>query len=432
MAETQNPAELLVVGANHRSSSMALRDKLLIDDAAQRGFFARLKRAGISQAVLVSTCDRVEVVAMHDDPEDAVTRIRQILADHAGVDSDELDTETYAKDGGDAVRHLFAVTASLDSLVLGEPQLLGQIKTSHRQAKDAGMGGVEIDRYLDAAYNAAKRIRHETEIGHRPVSIAAAALQAARDLHGKLENATALLVGTGEMGEVIAAALKSGGLGDLVVTHPSHRRAETLGQRLDCHVAAIDDLPALLAKSDIVLTAMNTRQYVVQHVDVAVALKARRHRPMFLIDTGIPGDIEPAVDGLADAFRYTLDDLERITREGRATREAESEAAWRIIDEESALFQRGRHTRDAGPAIRALRRHFEAAQAQALAESGGDAERATRQLIDRLLDTPSARLRELATQENLEDQRDLASALTALHRLFGIEPEDNSKPDDDT
>ena len=165
---------------------MTLRDRLFIDEAATPGFFARLRKSGIGQAMVFSTCDRVEIVAIHTGDDTAVN-IQMILADHAGVSVSELDDQTYVMQDDEAVRHLFAVTSSLDSLVVGEPQILGQIKASHRYARDNGFTGPALEKLMRGAYNVAKRIRTETDIGRRPVSIAAAAVQTARDLHGNLD-----------------------------------------------------------------------------------------------------------------------------------------------------------------------------------------------------------------------------------------------------
>ncbi|MDA0241104.1 MAG: glutamyl-tRNA reductase, partial [Proteobacteria bacterium] len=270
--------------------------------------------------------------------DDTPAAILAILGDHAGVSALDIDDQTYTLEGDAAVRHLFSVAASLDSLVVGEPQILGQIEASHRRAQEAGFAGPLLDQTVQAAYRVAKRLRRETDIGRRPVSIAAAAVQTARDLHGDLAKCSGLLIGAGDMGEIIAEALLSSGMANLVVTHPSARRAEGLGRRLDCHVADFDELAKLSAKSEIIVTAMSTRHYVVSEEVLTGAIRERRHRPILLIDTGIPGDTEPGIESLDDAFRYTLDDFERITREGRANREAEAEQAWLILDAELETF----------------------------------------------------------------------------------------------
>lgn len=398
---------------------MAMRDRLFVDDAGLPGFFARLSKAGIEEAMVVSTCDRVEIMAVRNG-EGTLAAILSILGDHAGVSAADIDDQTYTLEGEAAVRHLFSVTGSLDSLVVGEPQILGQIKSSHRYAQEAGCIGLLLDQTLQAAYSMAKRLRRETDIGRRPVSIAAAAVQTARDLHGDLAKCSGLLIGAGEMGEVIAEALLSSGMANLVVTHPSARRAEGLGRRLDCHVADFDELPKLAAKSEIIVTAMSTRHYAVSEDVMVGAIRERRHRPILLIDTGIPGDTEPGIENLDDAFRYTLDDFEHITREGRANREAEAEQAWQILDAELELFLRHSTERQAAPTVKALRERFEEIRDEALRDSDGDAEKATRLLINRLLHEPSETLRTLAAKEAESPSGDWDKTVQALDNLFSL------------
>ena len=386
----------IVVGANHRSSSLALRDALFVDDAQQGDFLAGLREAGVSQALIISTCDRVEVLAYHHDVAVAEAALTGALAKKAGLAAESLTNQLYTLSERDAVRHCFAVTASLDSLVIGEPHVLGQVKTCHRLARDAGLIGPELETLLSAAYTVAKRVRSETAVAERPVSIASAAVQFARDLHGDLADCEALLVGSGDMGELVAESMLAGGLKRLMVTAPRASRAEALAEALNCHVAPFEDLPLLLVEADIVLTSLGSRQQVLGPEQVQAALRKRRRKPIFLVDGGIPGDIDPAVNRVDGAYLYDLTDLERIAMEGRATREAAAREAFAIVDAEVEGFFKGRAARVAVPAIVALRGHFEAVRESVLAEAGGDAERATRLLVNRLLHDPSEVMKEIA------------------------------------
>lgn len=390
----------VVVGANHRSSSLALRDQLFVEDGAVPAFLDRLRAAGLSQAIVLSTCDRVEILVCHPDTGRATAIATEALAARAGLPRDGLAGQLYALIGAEAVRHCFAVTSALDSLVIGEPHVLGQVKAVHRLSRDAGMCGAEIEALLQAAYAAAKRVRNETQIAERPVSIASAAVRIARDLHGDLARCGGLLIGTGDMGELVAESLLAAGLSRLVVTAPRAARAETLAKALGCHAAAFEDLPTVLPEADIVLTSVGNRHTVVAPDMMLAALKKRRRRPIFLVDAGIPGDVDPAVNRVDGAFLYDLTDLERVAMEGRATREAAARAAWDIIAVEVAEFLRGRAERTAVPAIVALRGRFEAVRAQVLAEAGDDADKATRLLIHRLLHDPSEVMKEIASRRD--------------------------------
>ena len=419
----------LVVGANHRSSSLTVRDRLFVEDPAVPAFLQRLRRSGVEQAMVLSTCERVEVQAIHDDAVETARRITQVMAEHAELTAADLGGQLYVLTGEDAVRHIFTVTASLDSLMIGEPQILGQVKAGHRMARDAGMNGSELEALLQAAYGAAKRVRSETTIGERPVSIAAAAVRVAQDLHGDLARCTGLLVGGGDMAALVADGLLAAGLSHLTVTHPSEARAEAAARALDCHVAPFDGLARLLADADIVLTSMGTRRHVLTADMITAALGKRRRKPVFLVDTGIPGDIEPAVNRIDEAFLYDLNDLERVAMEGRATRETEAGAAWSIIGAEVAGFLRGRAERTAVPALTRLRDHFEAARGKALSDAGNDAEKATRLLVNRLLHGPSEAMRALARASGsggapgtgTGEGSDWEAAERVLERLFGLD-----------
>jgi len=252
---------LVVVGANHRSSTLAVRDRLFIDDDAAPAVFATLRRHGIIQGMAMATCDRVKLHAIDARPE-AADILRQVLVASAGLDDMTEGGALYTLRGETAVRHVFAVAASLDSLIIGEPYVLGQIKHSHRLAEASGMAGGELDALMRAAYTAAKRVRSETAIGERPVSIAAAAVGVAESLHGSLDRSGGLIVGSGEMGEIVAEALRAAGIDRLTVMHPKEARAEALARSLSAHVASFDGLEAALETADVVVTSLGTGRYV--------------------------------------------------------------------------------------------------------------------------------------------------------------------------
>lgn len=416
------PGQIIVVGANHRSSSLALRDQLFVEDAAVPAFLARLHAMGLNQALVLSTCDRVEVWAVHPDRHAAVDRIATAFAEKAGLSREALDQPLYSLAGAEAVRHCFAVTASLDSLVIGEPHIHGQVKAVHRLAREAGMAGADLEALMQAAYGAAKRVRSDTRIGERPVSIAAAAVQFAKDLHGDLDRCSALLVGAGDMGELVAESLLASGLTRLTVTAPRLTRAESVARTLNARVAPFDALPDALAEADIVLACVGGRHAVLTAEQITHALKKRRRKPIFLVDAGIPGDIEPAVNRIEGAFLYDLTDLERVALEGRANREAAARTAWGILDEELAGFFKGRAARTAVPAIVALRDRFERERVQVLRDAGGDADRATRLLIHRLLHDPSQVMKDIAGLGEA-GHADWDQTEHTLRRLFRLERE---------
>jgi len=407
----------IVVGANHRSSTMAMRDRIFVEDERVPAVLDALLGRGLDQVILLSTCDRVEVIGVCDDADGFARAVLDTLADEGECAPGELDEQAYTLTDAAAVEHVFRVTASLDSLMVGEPQVLGQVKHAHRQARETDHLRAELETLMQAAYAAAKRVRTETKIGEGPVSMAASAVQIARDLFGDLNRCKALLVGSGEMGEMIATDLMASGVSSLTVTHPRAGRADGVARRLNAHMADFDQFETVLAHSDIVLSAVGTRHFSLRQGVVKSALKARRHRPMFIVDAGVPGDVEPEVEVLDDAFVYGLGDLEQVALKGRAGREQESARAEEIIKHEVEHYQRTRAERAAVPALAKLRTKFEAARSHALNDAGGDAEKATRLLLGRLLHDPSQAMRRIAA----DDEVAWARLEFALERLFDLD-----------
>ena len=414
------PGRVLVIGANHRSSSMAIRDRLFVEAGAEALVLEHLKQAGVDQAIVLSTCDRVEIQAFCEDDSiddcSLVDNIINVLAQHAELELSKLSGQLYVYWNKQAVRQIFAVTSSLDSLIIGEPQVLGQIKASFRLSKTMGMASSSLEAIFQAAYATAKKVRQRTAIGERPVTIAAAATQLAGDLHGELGNSCVLLVGDGEMGELIALNMLTTGIGKLIVTHPSESRAEEIAKRLNCHLADFEDLPNLLVEADIVLTSLGRRRYALGADVVKRAIKARRHRPIFLIDLALPGDIDPLIERIEDAFLYSINDLERVAMEGRAGREDESKVAWEIVNEEVASFVRSYTERSAAPVINRLRSHFNAMRKEALVDGSSDPKKVTRLLVNRLLHAPTETIRKLAA-----DSDDWPEMEKNINLLFGFD-----------
>ena len=416
---SQDPTDrLLVFGVNHRSATAGLRGRLMAEEVDQPAMLAEIRAAGVEEALLLATCDRLEVVALHDEPAGAAGSLARIFAARAQAPLDELEAQSYRQFGEAALRHLFAVAASLDSQVVGEPQVLGQVKASHHAAQAAGTMGPALEAMLQSAYMAAKRVRSETAIARRPVSISAAALMVARNLHGDLAGHGALLIGLGEMAELMALDLRDAGLTDLTVMHASVSRAEAVAHRLQGHFRPWEELAAALATADIVVSAVGSGRHSVTAPMAEAALKERRRRPILFLDTAVPADVEPAVETLDGAFVYDLADLESVAREGKASREATAAAAWQVLGEELAAFLQRRAERAATPAVTALRRRFEAARAAVLADGELDAAAATRLLIKRLLHDPSEALRAAAAADP-RTGRELEETITRLFRLAG-------------
>lgn len=417
-------SSFLVVGANHRSCTGSLRERMATDEAEVPGILERLKSQGFAQAIWLATCDRVEVQAVHGHPAEAALAAAAIMAQRAGLATSDLEGQLYTLTGEAAVRHVFAVASSLDSQVVGEPHVLGQVKSAHRLAIASGLSGPDLEAVLQAAYGVAKRVRTETVIAEGPTSIAAAAVQIARDLFGEIAKCSGLLIGLGDMGALMVDQLRETGLSRLTVSAHSDRRAEAGARRLDAHHAPFADLDTTLAAADIVVTASGLGRYMLSGPQVEAALKRRRRRPIFLIDAAIPADVAPEVAKLDGAFVYDLSDLERVALAGRVNREQAMVQAWSLVDQAVAAFVKSRAERAAVSAVVSLRAHFEAERDRLLAEQPGlDAVAATRLLVNRLLHHPSEVLRAMAAEESGAGLVERAAAERLLRQLFRLQAE---------
>lgn len=409
---------LYIVGVNHRTASAALRDRVYQDPDDLPAALTRLKAAGLEDCLLISTCDRIEAVCLAPSAERVHEVVRKNFADWAGLTQSDLREELFLVQGEEALRHLFSVAASLDSQVIGEPQVLGQVKQAHRIALDCGAISSRMDTILQSALSAARRVRRETPIAEQPVTIAASALRVARDLHGKLARCDALLLGLGEMGELLAGELKAAGLRSLMVSHRFSGRAEKAAQRLRCHWVDWQDWIQDLERFDIIITAQSSGQELIALDQLDRTLAARKRRPTLLLDAGIPRDLPGSASDLEGAFLFDLDDLERVAQQGKAKREGASLAAWKVIGDELQRFMQRSEERAAVPAVQDLRGYIEGLRDEVLADRNLDAEEATRRLVQRLLHHPSVALRESAAEDKTSQHR-LEEALKTLFPLDG-------------
>ncbi len=402
MIATNGHLQLMVVGANQRSSSVSLRERLFFEPEEISEFLMNLRLAGISNCCLLSTCDRVEMFLNHANQDKASEIIVNALAARAGFSASAVGEECVRLEGREAVQHIFEVAASLDSLVVGEPQVLGQVKVAHRIAQDNKMVDTTLNTLLEASYRTAKRVRTETAIGKRPVSLAAAAERLTFNIHGLLSNVDALIIGAGEMGELIAEHLKSRGLRNLTVIARIESQAATLARRIGGHHTSFDELESCLQNSDVVISAIGAGRHVLSRALMEDVLQVRRRKPIFLIDTGVPAEIPTQINELDSAFVYDLCDLENIAIESYPGRDEEVIAAGQIITEEVERFYKARDGRQASSTVSALRRHFENIRESVILENLNNSEEATRLLVNRLLHAPSGKLRKIA-EDDIDD-----------------------------
>jgi glutamyl-tRNA reductase len=325
--------KLLLTGLSHHTAPVEVRERLAIPEsllAEALGLLCQV--AGADEAMILSTCNRVEIAVTTQNGD--ATAVRQFLAARNNAEPGSLDAYLYELSDRDAIRHIFRVAASLDSMVIGEPQILGQMKAAYAAAHELGTLHGILDDVLTRAFGVAKRVRNETEIGRSAVSVSYAAVELARQIFGSLKGKTVLIAGAGKMSELAARHLHRSGCDRILVTNRTRRRAEEMAALFDGEVIDYDAWKPRLAEMDIVLTSSGAQDYILHKDEVKRAIDKRRNRPMFVIDIAVPRNVEPAVNELENVFLYDIDDLGKAVEENRKTRQKEAEDAEQIIDAE--------------------------------------------------------------------------------------------------
>ena len=344
---------LYVLGINHRSAPLEVREKLAFPADRQGEALADLARQpGVAEAVLVSTCNRTEVYCRADD-EAALRAWLEAQGARAGL---SIAAHLYSHTEDAATRHAFRVASGLDSMVLGEPQILGQVKQSVRTAQAQGTLGQVLDRLFQKTFSVAKQVRSETALGAQSLSMAAAATKLAQNVFGDLSRTHVCLIGVGEMVELAATYFVAQRPAAVAVANRTLARGEAFAQRFDAEAIALADLPARIAEFDIVITGTASSLPILGKGLIERALKARRRRPMFIMDFAVPRDVEPEVDSLEDVFLYTIDDLGSIVQEGAESRRAAAADAEGIVAKQVEVFRSWQGARAAVPAIVELRK----------------------------------------------------------------------------
>jgi len=351
---------LLITGLNHRTAPVEVRERLAFEAGALPDALDRLKqRPGMLEGMILSTCNRVEVAVTADDESGAEESIEHFLAESRSVTREWVVPYLYKHDGPNAIRHLFRVASSLDSMVVGEPQILGQLKTAYAMAKERGTVSGFLDLVMTRAFNVAKRVRSETDIGSSAVSVSYAAVELAREIFGSLAGKRVLLVGAGKMAESAARHLKRAGVSEILVTNRTRERGEALAAEIDGKAIGYEMFLSALPTIDIVLVSSGAPHYILTREQVRGVARQRRNRPMFLIDISVPRNIEPAVNELDNVFLYDIDDLDRVVNtnlKGRIEVAAEAEE---IIREEVERMMARLRVREVTPTIVSLQDQLE-------------------------------------------------------------------------
>jgi glutamyl-tRNA reductase len=417
---------LFTIGISHHTTPIEIREKVAIARSEYSDRVSELcALSGVEEVVVLSTCNRTEIYCLSTDAGkqglvDWVHRVNDIPAG-------ELDRHFYHHEGEDAARHLVRVASGLDSLVLGETQILGQLKDAWQQAHDAGSLGKVLDRLFQHTFNAAKAIRTTSGISDHTVSVAYTAVVLARQIFGNLNSQTVVLVGAGEMVQLCGRYLRDHGIAKLLIVNRSREKAEELANEMGASAMTLDRLGEALPRADILISSTASPDPVIRKADIKAALRKRRHRPMFLVDIAVPRDIDPEVSKLRDVYLYTIDDLQQVVDENMQQRSAAAKSATPDVDEAVSGFMRWLSGIRAARTLKRIREQsheFEkdlTERAMRKLEAGQDAAEVLEQmastLTNKILHLPSKRLREAAEIQDYE-------VLKAADRIFRQEDQE--------
>jgi glutamyl-tRNA reductase len=413
---------LLAVGINYNTAPVSIRERLafpaeILESSLQELWHLR----EISEAAILSTCNRTEFYCK------ASTANKQILidwvAESRNIDPAELTPYLYCHTDSQLIRHMFRVACGLDSMILGEPQILGQMKTAYQAAYEAGTLGKQLGKLFQYTFSAAKKVRTDTAIGSSPVSVAFAAVQLAQQIFDKLSEQTALLIGAGETIELAARHLSQQGIGRIIVANRTYDKAHTLASQFNGYAIALSELPTHLAEADIVISSTASQLPILGKGSVESAIKKRKHKPVFMVDLAVPRDIEAEVEQLRDVYLYTIDDLQNTIDQNMNSRRQAAEQAEEIIDTQVGYFLAWLRSQGAQSTIRDYRHQAEQMRdealqkALALLKNGTSPEetlsRLAYSLTNKLIHTPSIQIREAGENE----RHDLVAAAREIFKL---------------
>jgi glutamyl-tRNA reductase len=422
----QTSMAVVVVGLNHTTAPVAVRERLAFSDATLAEALAHFRPPEIQELVILSTCNRVEMYMQTNDVDASVASTVAFMAACHAVPPTQFTPHLYQLSDLEAVRHLFRVAASLDSLVLGEPQILGQVKASYLAAQAAGRTGLICTQLFERALRVAKAIRTETGISDHAVSVSYAAVELAKKIFESLQQRTVMVLGAGDTAALAARHLVSQGVTSVFIANRTSERAVYLAQTLQAKAIPWEAFPEHLAYTDIVVSSTSAPHPIIEPAMVREAMRVRRSRPMFFIDIAVPRDVDPAVNTLENVFLYDIDDLHNVVQENRRERQREALAAEELVWQEVRQFEQWLAVRDAVPTIVALRQQAEAIRQQelekALHKFGPLDERQRRVLealtcgiVNKLLHAPTVSLKRASQEGQVRD------AVHMVRHLFNLD-----------
>lgn len=418
---------ILVVGLNHKTASVEVREKLAFDGGKlESGLLSLRGLPGVSEAAVLSTCNRVEMYLDVKDPSEAPAVVKGFISNFHGIEPSLLDGALYFYSGREAIRHVFRVAASLDSMVVGEPQILGQLKDSFEFALKHKTTGVLLNRLMKKAISVAKRVRTETKIAENAVSISFAAVELARKIFTDISEKSVMLLGAGEMAELAAKHLISSGVKEMLVANRTFERGCELAKEFGGKAVKFEAFMAEMIHTDIVICSTGAPAYVVTKAQMHHVMKDRKQKPVFMIDISVPRNIDPAINDMENVFLYDVDDLQGVVDTNKEERSKEAERAGGIIEEEIETFERWLASLESVPVVVALRERAEAIKREELEKMlnktpglGEKERKAIEQMastiVNKLIHPPTAALR--------EDAEDRDALIAMIKRLYGINGE---------
>jgi len=422
---------LFLLGVSHRTAPVDLRERLDFSSGDLSAAAEQIAaRPSMSESVVLSTCNRSEIYVASDDPARAREELVTFLSDYHHVPAQTFQPHLFALENSAAVAHLFRVAAGLDSLVVGEPQILGQVKDAYQTAAAKHCVGSVLNNVFRWSFGVGKRVRTETALGEGAVSVSFAAVALARKIFGRLKGRQVLVIGAGEISSLTAQHLRAQGVGDIVITSRTHAHAEALAAEVGGVAVPWDGMVNALGSADIVITATGSQRPIITRAQLDAA-GHRRSAALFIIDIAVPRDVDPAVGEIEQVFLYNIDDLQSIVEENLSKRAAEVERAESIVNEEVTRFMAWQRSRSAVPTIVALRHRFEAIRASELQRLEGklaplppDArarvDDVTRLIVEKLLIEPTEQLKALPDEETQ------AAYTEAINRLFKLQQDEDS------
>ncbi|MEX0941184.1 MAG: glutamyl-tRNA reductase [Pseudomonadales bacterium] len=425
----QTSMELLIVGINHKTAPVALREKIAFAPEELGQALHDLKsNEGLAEVAILSTCNRTEIYAVCDDI--GQQKITSWLSRYQGLPIESLNSSLYALTGTASIKHLLHVAAGLDSMVLGEPQILGQVKECFSRAQAHNTVGPTLHRLSQHTYRIAKKVRSSTAIGQNPVSVASIAVDLAAQLFTDVANCRVLLIGAGETIELVGKHLTNAGARNLIIANRTLENAVTLADKLGGSAITLADIPDHLANTDILIASTASQLPILGKGTVERALKQRRHSPIFMVDLAVPRDIEPEIANLRDVYLYSVDDLEQMIAENISNREEAAREAEAIIDQALTEIDAGNRSREAVDVLVKFRKKHEAIKQMELDKAlarlakGEDPEEVlvslANQLTNKIIHMPSVQIK----QASVLGKDDL---IEAINHLFGIDDIEDSQ-----